>query len=556
MIIQKILELKKMEICINIRWYNKYRPIVIICPGINLSKSGPFFLYSLIARGCYEKGLNTVQFDYFGEGDSSGGYKDITVESLIETMEAVKSFMDDMGGSQYIYIGYGIGNILSSLFYKRKDTVGLCLIAPDLESYRGAKYIVDTSNRKENGRIYDTEYIWPVIQSREEEQFWCSLIGIVPWLYYTPIKTDLLYDLAQIDMRKEVRKGIANILVLYSEESQIEPFRREDLNAEFVYMSELLYREKSEREADGTWPRLWDEIKDKILSWCDRFGFYNNIVQKIEYSHSIHKKTRSYIKLKQTVSRHSITIHSNERLLFGILDLPSITQISHVKKIPCVIYEPGLGGSRVDMCRLGPWLSKELAIEGYAFFRYDSNGSGVSEGEFYNMTWSSRYADLQNVISRLGKIPFIDIENIFLISYSAGAKVACLAANRINAVKGCVLWSPHLIEPADIREPPKKLELLDNKKLVSPLSGLWLGYDFFIDSNNYDFPREYEESRIPMLVVIGDQPSEDNNIDYIKSAYKKDGMIVQYPGAHCFLYQYVESIIKDTITYIIKLRER
>lgn len=94
------------------------------------------------------------------------------------------------------------------------------------------------------------------------------------------------------------------------------------------------------------------------------------------------------------------------------------------KKLPCVIYEPGLGGSRVDMSR-GPWLGDALSTSnGCICLRYDSTGSGVSE-DFRDVTWEQRYQDLKSAIEYLESIRFADISKIIIVSYSAGAKVAC-----------------------------------------------------------------------------------------------------------------------------------
>jgi hypothetical protein len=264
---------------------------------------------------------------------------------------------------------------------------------------------------------------------------------------------------------------------------------------------------------------------------------------------------KKVIEMQNDISRYSISYISEEKRLFGILHVPALKNKKENKKLPCVIYEPGLGGSRVDMSRAGPWLGDYLAERGYVFFRYDSGGSGVSEGEFYEVTWEKRLIDLKNAINRIEKIEFVDSRNIAVVSYSAGAKVACLAANKIDQIKGCVLWSPHFFENS--QRDRHKLKFITNykNKLVSPLSGLWLGYDFFRCEKKYNFLNEFEMCLKPIKIITGDQIEQDENIPYVKKICNNsiNKEVIQYPGSHCFLYKYMKSIIADTAIFIENL---
>ena len=81
MYFQAMLSGENMQICVNAILTDS-SVAAIIYPGLNLSKSGPFFLLSNIARSCAELGISTFQFDYFGDGDSSGSYENINLHQV------------------------------------------------------------------------------------------------------------------------------------------------------------------------------------------------------------------------------------------------------------------------------------------------------------------------------------------------------------------------------------------------------------------------------------------------------------------------------------------
>jgi pimeloyl-ACP methyl ester carboxylesterase len=543
---QKILEKNNVEVCVNIKWYNEKSPAVIICPGLNLSKSGPFFLLSNIARRCHEEGMNVFQFDYYGDGDSSGSYKDVSLYLITHTVEMVKEFAEELGCCEFIYIGYGIGNFLASHFGNLEDTIGVCCITPFFYAHTKVEEIMSMALNDKSENMFLDKYLWPVTDTEIQMKYWCSLIGIVSWLYYTPVNADLLYELADLDLVENIEANKGKVLIISQQEDIQTDIVNRNGNIEFADINGLHPRNKDEWEKYKDWPLKWDEIVLSISDWIKR----NFNVNGIDYQNNnkLDLENQKAVEIQQVIKKHSITYISEEKWLFGILQVPPLKLKKENRKFPCVIYEPGLGGSRVDMSRVGPWLGEYLADRGYAFFSYDSAGSGVSDGEFYEVTWEKRLIDLKNAIDELGKIDFIDTDNIAIVSYSAGSKLACLAANRIPQIKGCVLWSPHFFENSQQNREKVKFITNDRKKLVCPLSGLWLGYDYFRCEKKNDFLNEFETSVKQIKVITGDQTELDENIEYVEkvcnSSINKE--VIKYPGSHCFLYKYMEPIIADT----------
>lgn len=551
MYFQTMLSNENMQICVN-AIITDSSVAAIIYPGLNLSKSGPFFLLSNIARSCAGIGISTFQFDYFGDGDSSGSYKNINLHQVKTSMSLVKNFAKKHGYNKFIYIGYGIGNILMSSIANESDVIGLCMIAPHLEAHKKIDMVIEKTLEYSSDYILDKDYIWPNTKEILLREYWISIIGIVDWLYYTPFNIKFLQEIGEIYLDSILLDATKNILFLAPQGVFLD-YRQQ--NHKVVDLPSLHYRTKEEWESFKEWPDIWDEIASKIPEWinslvCNEISF--NQIASREANNSYFKDCYIERNTKNNVS-FPVSFPSGNKTLFGMLHIPRKDKPQE-EKFPCVIYEPGLGGSRVDMSRAGPWLGDALSSNRCVCLRYDSTGSGVSEGDFKDVTWEQRYQDIKSAIKYLESIDFADISKIIIVSYSAGAKVACLAAQRIPNVKGCVFWSPHLID--DARSPNKPQLLLREKQLVSPMCGLWLSYDYIKSDSQYTFLDLFKSIDIPILAITGSDADKDNNIlPILNECYSNFKKVIQYPGAHCFLYQYMSSVISDTIKFISMFSE-
>lgn len=551
MYFQTMLSGENMQICVNAILTDS-SVAAIIYPGLNLSKSGPFFLLSNIARSCAELGIGTFQFDYFGDGDSSGSYENINLHQVNISMSLVKEFAKKNGYNKFIYIGYGIGNILMSSIANESDVIGLCMIAPHLKAYKRIDMIIKKTLEYGSDYIFNKNYIWPNTKEELLREYWISIIGIVDWLYYTPFNIKFLKEIGEINLDSILQDTTKNILLLAPQGMLLDHSRQ---NHKVIDIASLHYRTKEEWESFAEWPDIWDEIASKISQWINSYLYNKTFSKRIRACEANNSHIKNYYDESGKNNNISIPVSfpSGNKTLFGMLHIPRKDK-AQGKKLPCVIYEPGLGGSRVDMSRAGPWLGDALSSNGCICLRYDSTGSGVSEGDFRDVTWEQRYQDLKSAIEYLESIRFADISKIIIVSYSAGAKVACLAADRISNVKGCVFWSPHLID--DTRSPNIPKLLLRKKQLVSPMCGLWLSYDYIKSNSQYDFWNLFKSLKIPILAITGSDTDKDINIrpvlNQCHSDFKK---VIQYPGAHCFLYQYMNSVIRDTIKFISRFSE-
>lgn len=433
---QCFLQENDVNICTNVYLNDTSSTAVIIFAGLNLSKSGPFFLLSRIAQKCAKAGLNVFQFDYYGEGDSSGDYKNVSIDKIFKSIDLVKTYVKQCGCQKYVYIGYGIGNLLISKLAYDKELIGVCLIGPEFAEYKSFNYIYKYAQSNQE-YIYEQDYIWPAIYDSKSKKYWESIIGIAHWLYYTPINMLFLKDLAKLDCTNIFMNDDIDVLIIEDSDSLTDNYK---LNWQICALKGMRPNSKCEWEVGSVWPDLWDNIIINIEKWICCFP-HNNPKNEIDLT-KIKISSDEY--KDKNIKRISCAFNSNGNKLFGILHIPQDMQSTN-NKLSCIIYEPGLGGSRVDMCRAGVWLGDEAAKKKYAFFRYDSQGSGVSEGDFSCMTWEDRLHNLEDAIDFLLGLEFIDVSKIFIVTYSAGSKVACLVSKK-ETMKGYVLWSPHFFD--------------------------------------------------------------------------------------------------------------
>ncbi|MFF1695539.1 serine aminopeptidase domain-containing protein [Streptomyces sp. NPDC058257] len=165
----------------------------------------------------------------------------------------------------------------------------------------------------------------------------------------------------------------------------------------------------------------------------------------------------------------------------------------------CLIYEPGNPGQRVDIHECGTLLAHEGAAHALPVFRYDSRGTGVSDGTFTHTTWSRRLADLRAAVGRLRAQGVA--ERFVVVGNSAGARLAAMAAHDLPEVDGAVLWGPILDEEAE-DGPAPRLHRVDGT-LAAAWCGLWLGVAYARDDRGRDYPALLRDSGVPVCVVYG-----------------------------------------------------
>lgn len=114
---------------------------------------------------------------------------------------------------------------------------------------------------------------------------------------------------------------------------------------------------------------------------------------------------------------------------------------------PVVLLFHGFGGSRDELeipsvsKGIFAYTAEKLADQGYASLRIDFRGSGDSDGEFADTTYSSQIADGLAALEFLKSDPSVDASKIAIIGWSQGGLVASAVAGRTNVPVATALWS-------------------------------------------------------------------------------------------------------------------
>ncbi len=198
---------------------------------------------------------------------------------------------------------------------------------------------------------------------------------------------------------------------------------------------------------------------------------------------------------------------------FKISDQGSMAAVLHTpaqidEPCPVVIFCPGKNGERSEVHRLAVRLAWLLSDAGFAMLRFDYYGSGLSEGSFYEMTPLTRVSNVKAVIRNVRERPEINRNQVILLGFSDGARVALGAACEMNIQK-IILWSPVFFEPPGMLDNTKKIKFIrcpyDPNVLVTPWAGLWLGINFYKDLRDMTVEQLLVEYREESLVVYDDE---------------------------------------------------
>src|SRR5690554_6935674 len=111
-------------------------------------------------------------------------------------------------------------------------------------------------------------------------------------------------------------------------------------------------------------------------------------------------------------------------------------------KYPTVILFHGFTGDKLEPHRIFLKLSRRLAAGRTAMLRFDFSGSGESDGDFEEMTFSSEVREAEAIVDYAQSLPTTDGENLGVVGLSLGGAVAAtLAGRRPEALRALVLWA-------------------------------------------------------------------------------------------------------------------
>jgi len=165
-----------------------------------------------------------------------------------------------------------------------------------------------------------------------------------------------------------------------------------------------------------------------------------------------------------------------------------------------------------------------LAEMGYASYCFDFNGGSAmkskSEGQTTDMSVLTEVRDLEAVIEHLRSLPYVNVNEIFLMGCSQGGFVSALVAakNKYPIQKLCLFY-PALCIPDDARAGKMMMAKFDPANVPEQLNcgPMKLGKQYVTDVINMDPFLEIKSYNGQVCIVHG-TADKIVNIDYAKLA--------------------------------------
>lgn len=472
----------------------KSKRVILVCPGLVFYKSGPhFWLSNLINK--ISDSASVISFDYYGEGDSNGEWSDVSFIRVCNSARNIIQYIIGRGYEEIDILSTGIGNIVINEIVTEYEQIHH-IILTDYYPERFEKRGQILNNTQE--AIY-----W----GNNNKELLKGVIGIFSNSRNMPISKDS-FSFSMKNLSPKVLHVINNI----------------DLNGKEIELDEV------EDLTEKKWGIALETLVNKVID-----------IMKLE------------------------SIEEKELNAGGAIYTRSVGRYGEIYGLPfahnrmenhnsCVIYEPGLGGDRVDHMRTGVMLERHLVQSGLDFFRYDYTGTGIAKGEFYSYSWADRI-DCACKVTEYLKEAF-QYENIYMISYSEGAKLLAWISAKTELIKNAVMLSPVLNTgnynyqcASDEQQKgifiPKFIK--DSKKrLCFPTQGFLLGTRYFREQKSYNFYEILEQKPNDKMIVYGEIDGlferaffENRNFDLRK--LKNEGHLYSYEGTL--------KVIDDIINY-------
>lgn len=132
----------------------------------------------------------------------------------------------------------------------------------------------------------------------------------------------------------------------------------------------------------------------------------------------------------------AIEIKNNNKTLRGMIHKPESKN-----KVPLAVFCHGFTGHKHEKHNMFVKTARALEEAGIASLRFDFAGSGESDGDFRDMTFSSEVSDALSAVEYARSLDFVDASHIYIIGLSMGGAVAGAAAAQRGDVAKLCIWA-------------------------------------------------------------------------------------------------------------------
>jgi len=214
---------------------------------------------------------------------------------------------------------------------------------------------------------------------------------------------------------------------------------------------------------------------------------------------------------ESAIIERAVVFQNGAQNLVGIVTYPAIIH----EPRPAIILLHGFHGQKNERGVTGTdegtfeRAAKRLSAAGYVTLRFDFRGSGESDGDWEDTTFSGQISDTLAAIDFVADQESVDPARIGLLGVSQGGLIAACTAHLDDRVKVVVLWAP-VADPAftytTILGWDNVQTALDKGAVTFPLP--WCGNctlkKAFFDDLLAVFPLvEIAKFNGPLLVIVG-----------------------------------------------------
>jgi alpha-beta hydrolase superfamily lysophospholipase len=201
-------------------------------------------------------------------------------------------------------------------------------------------------------------------------------------------------------------------------------------------------------------------------------------------------------------TREALVIENKEQKIFAVLHRPV-----DVEYAPLVCTFHGFASSKQGSNRSYVYLAEALSKAGVATLRFDFRGSGDSEGNMSELSFSDMLSDTECVFNFMAKLKGIDPARIGLFGASLGGAVAVISQKLFPIAKTMILWAPVAsgkLWYQDFLKQNPGLQEADPHKALLNFRGIQLNPVFLEEYGKMNAAADLKSLSFPILHMHGD----------------------------------------------------